>query len=196
MHISVDEDFVAFVKNRLRGRIFVDEDSTMVMMLGHPIQFVVTKTVPDGIVKITPTTELTIESSPVVESKVARRQAKRLTRMLRKSFRRSTRDNTVMTRLSNEDLKQIDTMVGTGLFESRSEAVAYLTHEGIIAKREMFTQLSNKYKQIEKIRDEAKALLRTSAPISSLRECPKCKESNNPESKFCSSCGEKLSNES
>ena len=51
-----------------------------------------------------------------------------------------------MTRLSDENLKQIEMLIGIGLFDSRSKAVAYLTNEGIIAKKEMFDQLKGQIK--------------------------------------------------
>jgi len=89
-------------------------------------------------------------------------------------------------------LEQIDILIGIGLFDSRSEAVAYLTHEGIAAKKEMFDQLSRKFEQVKKVREEAKALLGTSAPFSSLRPCSQCGEENSHEAKFCSNCGQKL----
>jgi len=163
MHMSPDKDFTAFVKNRQMERVFVEGDTTLVMVLGHPVLFVVTQTVPDGIVRMAHGTELVVKGEPVEVSKVSPR------RLRIKGFAMGKRDNTVMTRLSDEDLKRIDMLVGIGLFDSRSEAVAYLTHEGIVAKREMFEELSSKYEQINKIRDEAKALLGTSAPISNLK---------------------------
>ncbi|MHA2358112.1 MAG: hypothetical protein ACXABK_05035 [Candidatus Heimdallarchaeaceae archaeon] len=197
MHLNIDQDFILFVKNRLLERVFLEGDSTLVMMLGHPITFILTETVPDGIVRLTYSTKLLIKGGPVKEKGEAepiRRKilASQITKQVHKAFRMGKRDNTVMTRLSNDDLKQIDMMVGIGLFESRSEAVAYLTHEGVEAKREMFNQLSRKFEQIENIRNEAKALLGTSVPITHLRECPKCGGRNNLEFKFCSSCGKEL----
>jgi Arc/MetJ-type ribon-helix-helix transcriptional regulator len=191
MRISpIDKDFVAFVKNRLMERVFVEEDTTFVMMLGHPVLLRVTKAIPDGIVSMAHGTELVVKGGPV--NKGISEISKLSPRAFRKGFALGKRDNTVMTRLSDEDLKQIDMLVGIGLFDSRSEAVAYLTHEGIVAKREMFEELSSKFEQINKIRDEAKALLGTSAPISNLKECQKCGKENPPENKFCSSCGQEL----
>ena len=62
MRLSVDEDFMNFVKNRLMERTFVEGDTTLIMMLGHPIQFSVVKTRPSGIVRLTYDTRLTILS--------------------------------------------------------------------------------------------------------------------------------------
>ncbi len=190
MHISVDEDFTSFVKDRLMERPFVEGDRTLVMLLGHPVHFVVTKTDPEGVVKMIYDTELQVESGPASkENLVIGEDA--LRRAL-KFMRWEKRDNTVMTRLGDEDLKQIDVLIGIGLFESRSEAVAYLTHEGIAAKREMFEQLSQKFEQISKIRDEAKALLGTSLPVPIPKTCPHCGKQNEQEAEYCNNCGEKL----
>ncbi|MEM2463094.1 MAG: CDC48 family AAA ATPase [Candidatus Bathyarchaeia archaeon] len=69
MRLNVDEDFTNFVKNRLMERTLVEGDTTLVMMLGHAIPFVVTKTRPHGIVKVTADTKLTILSEPAPEGK-------------------------------------------------------------------------------------------------------------------------------
>ncbi|MCS7114598.1 MAG: CDC48 family AAA ATPase [Nitrososphaerota archaeon] len=69
MRLNVDEDFTNFVKNRLMERTLVEGDTTLVMMLGHAIPFVVTKTRPHGIVKVTAETKLTILSEPSPEGK-------------------------------------------------------------------------------------------------------------------------------
>jgi len=170
--LRVDENFIKFVKNRLMERTFVEGDTTRIMMRGHPVEFTVVKTEPEGVVKLTRKTELHIQGKTVKK-----------------------RENVVMTRLSDDDLKYIDMLIGIGLFDSRSEAVAYLTHEGIKLKRELFEQLSEKLRQINKIREEAKVLLETSTPklsTSNLKECPKCGSKNSPEARFCSNCGEKL----
>jgi len=186
LHIMVDKNFTAFVKNRLSERVFVEGDTTLLVMLGHPVQFMVTETVPDGIVKMTYDTDLVIKSGPLDK------EAVEISGGALRPFGAGKRDNTVMTRLSDDDLKDIDTLVRIGLFESRSEAVAYLTHEGIIAKKEMFGQLTSKLEQIEKIRGEAKALLGTSATLSNLEQCPNCGKNVTKENKFCPNCGQKI----
>ncbi len=50
-------------------RTFVEGDTTLVMMLGHAIPFIVTKTRPHGIVRITYDTNLQILKEPVPEAK-------------------------------------------------------------------------------------------------------------------------------
>ena len=53
MKLNVDEDFTNFVKNRLRERTFVEGDTTLVIMHGHPVQFTVVNTNPEaGIVRM------------------------------------------------------------------------------------------------------------------------------------------------
>jgi transitional endoplasmic reticulum ATPase len=69
MRLNVDEDFTNFVRNRLMERTLVEGDTTLVMMLGHAIPFVVAKTRPHGIVKVTAETKLTILSEPAPEGK-------------------------------------------------------------------------------------------------------------------------------
>ena len=69
MRLNVDEDFANFVKNRLMDRTFVEGDTTLVMMLGHSVQFTVAKTQPHGIVKMTHDTRLQILTEPVAEAK-------------------------------------------------------------------------------------------------------------------------------
>jgi len=69
MRLNFDEDFANFVKNRLMDRTFVEGDTTLVMMLGHSVQFTVAKTQPHGIVKMTHDTRLQILTEPVAEVK-------------------------------------------------------------------------------------------------------------------------------
>ena len=69
MRLNVDEDFTNFVKNRLMERTFVEGDTTLVMMLGHPVQFTVMKTRPHGVVRLTYDTKLQILSEPAPEAK-------------------------------------------------------------------------------------------------------------------------------
>src|SRR3972149_10551873 len=67
MQLNFDEDFTNFVKNRLMDRTFVEGDKTLVMMLGHSVQFTVTKMQPHGIVKMTHDTRLQILSDPATQ---------------------------------------------------------------------------------------------------------------------------------
>jgi transitional endoplasmic reticulum ATPase len=65
IRISVDNDFIRFVKDRLIDRPATRGDTLLIMMLGHSVPFMVVNTRPGGIVKIAPTTEITILSEPV-----------------------------------------------------------------------------------------------------------------------------------
>jgi transitional endoplasmic reticulum ATPase len=67
IRISVDNDFIRFVKDRLIDRPATRGDTLLIMMLGHSVPFMVVNTRPGGIVKIAPTTEITIMSEPVPE---------------------------------------------------------------------------------------------------------------------------------
>lgn len=67
IRISVDNDFIRFVKDRLIDRPATRGDTLLIMMLGHSVPFMVVNTRPNGIVKIAPTTEITIMSEPVPE---------------------------------------------------------------------------------------------------------------------------------
>jgi len=69
MRLNVDEDFTNFVKNRLMERTLVEGDTTLVMMVGHSIPFTITKTHPQGIVKVTAETGLTILNEPTQKAK-------------------------------------------------------------------------------------------------------------------------------
>jgi len=73
IRISVDSDFVRFVKDRLIDRPVTRGDTVLIMMLGHSVPFLVVNTRPSGIVKIAPTTEVNILSEPVPEVEVTRR---------------------------------------------------------------------------------------------------------------------------
>ncbi|TRO49326.1 AAA family ATPase, partial [Candidatus Bathyarchaeota archaeon] len=67
IRISVDNDFIRFVKDRLVDRPATRGDTLLIMMLGHSVPFMVVNTRPNGIVKISPTTEISIMSEPVPE---------------------------------------------------------------------------------------------------------------------------------
>jgi len=73
IRISVDSDFIRFVKDRLIDRPAARGDTLLIMMLGHSVPFLVVNTRPSGIVKISPTTEITILSEPVPELEIPSR---------------------------------------------------------------------------------------------------------------------------
>ena len=73
IRISVDSDFTRFVKDRLIDRPATRGDTLLIMMLGHSVPFLVVNTRPNGIVKISPTSEITILSEPVPELEIPSR---------------------------------------------------------------------------------------------------------------------------
>ncbi len=73
IRISVDNDFIRFVKDRLIDRPATRGDTLLIMMLGHSVPFLVVNTRPNGIVKISPTTDISIMSEPVPELEIPSR---------------------------------------------------------------------------------------------------------------------------
>jgi len=73
IRISVDNDFIRFVKDRLIDRPATRGDTLLIMMLGHSVPFMVVNTRPAGIVKISPTSEIQILSEPVPEMEMPSR---------------------------------------------------------------------------------------------------------------------------
>ena len=73
IRISVDNDFIRFVKDRLIDRPATRGDTLLIMMLGHSVPFMVVNSRPAGIVKISPTTEIQILSEPVPEMEMPSR---------------------------------------------------------------------------------------------------------------------------
>ena len=76
MRLNVDQDFTNFVRNRLMERTFIEGDTTLVIMLGHTMPFTIENTDPDGIVKVTAETRLTILNEPGETLRELRRREK------------------------------------------------------------------------------------------------------------------------
>jgi Arc/MetJ-type ribon-helix-helix transcriptional regulator len=66
------------------------------------------------------------------------------------------RGNVVMTRLNDDDLKQIDALVEVELFKSRSEAAAFFIKEGIQARKDVFQKVMPTVDKIRDLKDQAK----------------------------------------
>ena len=77
------------------------------------------------------------------------------------------RGNVLMVRINDETLRHIDTLVQAGLFKARSEAAAYLLHEGIRSKREVFDRVSATASEISRLRDEMRTTLAGDRPATS-----------------------------
>ena len=69
------------------------------------------------------------------------------------------RSNVVMTRLNDEDLRQIDALVEVEVFKSRSEATAFFIKEGIQSRKDLFQRVLPTVDKIRDLKDEAKRLL-------------------------------------
>jgi len=67
--VRISGNFSQYLKHRLTGRVVIDSDRIVVGVLGSSIPFVVTKTVPSGIVTITEFTEVTLQGKPVISEK-------------------------------------------------------------------------------------------------------------------------------
>jgi Arc/MetJ-type ribon-helix-helix transcriptional regulator len=69
------------------------------------------------------------------------------------------RDNVVAVRVNDDSLTAIDALVEAGLFKTRSEAAAFLIHEGIRAKADILQRVQDTVGRITKLREELKNIL-------------------------------------
>jgi len=69
VRLSVDEEFVSFVKRRFMDMPFVEGDMTLLSIFGSAVPLVVTRTRPHGPVKILETTHVQVLSEPTPEKK-------------------------------------------------------------------------------------------------------------------------------
>lgn len=72
----------------------------------------------------------------------------------------SARDHVVMVRVNDDSLKSLDSLVQTGIFKSRSEAAAFLISEGVKAQAPLFDRISERIKEIERLRTELKDIVK------------------------------------
>lgn len=71
----------------------------------------------------------------------------------------AARDHVVMVRVNDDSLKSLDALVQTGIFKSRSEAAAFLISEGVKAQAALFERISERIKEIERLRTELKGIV-------------------------------------
>jgi len=114
------------------------------------------------------------------------------------------RSNVVASRIGDEELKLIDMLIEAGLFETRSEAVAYLVNEGIKARQDIIKKVSSALEEIRKIRRQAEEqvekLRREIGLVQGEKEtakqiCPQCRRdlSDLPlDIQVCPYCGTRL----
>ena len=76
-------------------------------------------------------------------------------RFSQEGFGLKKRENTIMTRVSFEVLNIIDALVELAIFNSRSEAAAYLISEAIDARREQFEKIAAIVGEIKRKKIEA-----------------------------------------
>ena len=69
------------------------------------------------------------------------------------------RGNVVMTRLNDDDLKNIDALVEVEVFKSRSEAVAFFINEGIRARKDLFQKVMPTVEKIRELKGHVKKSL-------------------------------------
>jgi Arc/MetJ-type ribon-helix-helix transcriptional regulator len=60
-------------------------------------------------------------------------------------------------RISDEDLRIIDSLVEGGVFRSRSEAVAFFTHRGIECSKDWIEKVKDKLEEIRKLQREIRS---------------------------------------
>ena len=69
VRLSVDEEFVNFVKRRFMDMPFIEGDMTLLSIFGSAVPLIVTRTRPHGPVKITETAHVQVLSEPTPEKK-------------------------------------------------------------------------------------------------------------------------------
>ncbi|HME50841.1 MAG TPA: hypothetical protein VKM55_01360 [Candidatus Lokiarchaeia archaeon] len=69
------------------------------------------------------------------------------------------RENTIMTRVSHEDLQVMEALVELGIFKSISESAAFLIHESISSKNNYYQRILKIFREIKTKKLEAVATL-------------------------------------
>jgi Arc/MetJ-type ribon-helix-helix transcriptional regulator len=64
------------------------------------------------------------------------------------------RQTVIMTRLTREDAEALDLLVEAGLFDSRSQAVAYFVHAGLQSRAELLERVRRTVDRISELREE------------------------------------------
>ena len=66
------------------------------------------------------------------------------------------RQMVISVRLDDDSIHRVDQLVTAGVFRTRSEAVAFLTREGIKSRKDVFDKIDEKIGEIERIQTELK----------------------------------------
>jgi len=79
--------------------------------------------------------------------------------LMKLGHRLGGRGNVVMTRLNDDDLKKIDSLVEVEIFKSRSEAAAFFIKEGIQARTDLVEKVMPTVEKIRELRKQARESL-------------------------------------
>ena len=90
-------------------------------------------------------------------TEIAKKVRKKI--LMKLSERLEGRGNVVMTRLNDDDLKQIDALVEIEVFKSRSQAAAFFIKEGIQARKDLFQKVMPTVEKIRELKEQAKRSL-------------------------------------
>jgi Arc/MetJ-type ribon-helix-helix transcriptional regulator len=71
-------------------------------------------------------------------------------------LRNMKRQLVISVRLDDETVSRVEQLIEADLCRSRSEAVAFLTREGIRARQDLFAKIDAKIEEIRRIKDEIK----------------------------------------
>ncbi len=69
------------------------------------------------------------------------------------------RENTIMTRVSHDDLQVMEALVELGIFKSISESAAFLIHDSISSKQNYYMKILKIFREIKSKKLEAVATL-------------------------------------
>lgn len=74
------------------------------------------------------------------------------------------RANAITVNVDDETQQKIDSLVEAGIFKNRSESAAYLIHEGINARQEVFHAIDARLAEIERMRSQLRDLISDHGP--------------------------------
>jgi Arc/MetJ-type ribon-helix-helix transcriptional regulator len=69
------------------------------------------------------------------------------------------RAHAITVQVDEETQRKIDALVEAGVFKNRSESAAYLIHEGIKSRREVFDAIDARMAEIDRIRSDMRTIL-------------------------------------
>ena len=103
------------------------------------------------------------------------------------------RSNVVASRIGDEELNTIDMLIEAGLFETRSEAVAYLVSQGIKSRQDIVNKVTSALEEIRKLRREAnKQIASLRKEIGIVAEEAEAEEEAESRGRYCTKCGKSL----